>query len=49
MYGFSISFIALVFQEIAGHYYGGDDPSRLEAIPNAIIYAMYFSFSHMIE
>ena len=48
-YGFSISFIALVFQEIAGHYYGGDEPSRLEAIPNAIIYAIYFSFSHMIE
>ena len=49
MYGFSISFIALVFQEIVGHYYGGDELSRLEAIPNAIIYAMYFSFSHMIE
>ena len=49
IYGFSISFIALVFQEIVGHYLGGDELSRLEAIPNAIIYAMYFSFSHMIE
>ena len=49
MYGFSISFLALLFQEIVGHYYGGDELSRFEAIPNAIIYAMYFSFSHIIE
>ena len=49
MYWFSISFLALLFQEIVGHYYGGDELSRFEAIPNAIIYAMYFSFSHMIE
>ena len=45
--GFLISFLALTFQEVAGHYYGGDIPSRFEAIPNAILYAMFFSVSHI--
>ena len=47
-YGFMISFLALLFQEVAGHWYGGDEPSRFEAIFNAILYAKYFSISHMI-
>ena len=41
--GFSISTASLVFQEYVGHYLGNDPPSRLEAIPNAIVYAIYFS------
>ena len=45
--GLGISTIALLFQEIAGHYYGGDIPSRWEAIPNAILYAKYFSVHHL--
>lgn len=45
--GLSISTIALVFQEIVGHWYGGDIPSRWEAIPNAILYAKYFSVHHL--
>ena len=45
--GLGISTTALLFQEIAGHYYGGDIPSRWEAIPNAILYAKYFSVHHL--
>lgn len=44
--GLLISSTALIIQEIFGHWISGDDPSRLEAIPNAIIYAPYFSISH---
>jgi hypothetical protein len=43
MYGSLISASALAFQEYVGHYLGNDPPSRPEAIPNAIVYAMYFS------
>ena len=46
--GFMIAFFALLFQEVVGHWYGGDDLSRFEAIPNAILHAKYFSISHMI-
>ena len=45
--GLVISTAALVFQEVAGHWYGGDIPSRWEAIPNAIVYAKYFSLHHL--
>jgi len=45
--GLSISTAALLFQEIAGHWWGGDIPSRWEAIPNAIVYAKYFSLHHL--
>ena len=41
--GFTISTASLAFQEYVGHYLGNDPPSRLEAIPNAIVYAIYFS------
>lgn len=47
--GIIISTISLFIQESIGHWYSGDPPSRLEAIPNAIIYAMYFSISHLIN
>ena len=45
--GGSLAFSALLVQEYVGHYLGGDPPSRIEAIPNAILYAIYFSVSHM--
>ena len=45
--GLGISTAALLFQEIAGHWWGGDMLSRWEAIPNAIVYAKYFSLHHL--
>lgn len=47
MQGLGISTTALVFQEIVGHWVGGDIPSRFEAIPNAILYAKLFSIHHL--
>ena len=47
-YGFMFSFVFLVFQEILGHWLGGDIWSRLEAVPNAILYAVMFSVDHLI-
>ena len=41
--GFAISFVALVFQEVIGHYMSGDKASRIEGVPNAVLYAIYFS------
>jgi len=48
VHGFLISFFALMFQEIVGHWYGGDDPSRPEGVPNAILYATFYSTYHII-
>lgn len=45
--GLSVSTIALVIQEVFGHWYAGDPPSRFEAIFNAILYAPYYSISHI--
>ncbi len=45
--GLCISTVALIFQEIVGHSWGGDIPSRWEAIPNAILYAKLFSIYHI--
>jgi len=45
--GLLYSIVALCIQEFFGHYLSGDQPSRLIAIPNAILYAMYYSVSHM--
>ena len=36
----------MYLQEVFGHYIGGDAPSRVEAIPNAILYAPFYSISH---
>ena len=47
VYGFMIAVISLIIQEVFGHWLSGDPQSRLEAIPNAIMYAAYFSISHM--
>ena len=47
VYGFMIAAISLIIQEVFGHWLSGDPLSRLEAIPNAILYAGYFSISHM--
>lgn len=43
LYGLLLSTSALVFQEIVGHNWGGDAPSRPEGVLNAIFYAKYFS------
>lgn len=40
-------FVGLAIQEYFGHYLSGDPPSRLEAIPNAILYAKYYSIYHI--
>ena len=48
-YGLKVSALALFFQEIIGHTVGGDDQSRIEAVPNAIVYAMHYSLSHLIR
>ena len=47
-YGFMFSFLFLVFQELGGHWVGGDIWSRWEAIPNAILYAVFYSIYHII-
>jgi uncharacterized membrane protein YGL010W len=46
--GALITVAALIFQEIVGHYFGGDGQSRIEGVPNAILYAKYFSLYHII-
>ena len=45
--GLSITTTGLFFQEIIGHWLSTDIGSRFEAVPNAILYAIYFSASHM--
>ena len=49
MNGIFISTISLIIQEVFGHYIGGDQLSRFEGIPNAILYAMYYSVSHLFR
>lgn len=48
-HGLLIATTSLIIQEVFGHYLFGDSPSRLEAIPNAILYAPFYSVSHMIS
>ena len=48
LHGFLISFISLAFQEIVGHYMGGDIPSRPEGVLNAILYAVLYSTYHIM-
>lgn len=48
-YGFLMALGALVIQEVFGHWYGGDAPSRPDAVPNAIAYAIYYSVSHLVD
>ena len=47
--GISVSTIALVIQEVFGHWISGDPFSRFEAIFNAMLYAPYYSVSHIID
>jgi uncharacterized membrane protein YGL010W len=47
--GLVLSVGALAVQEVFGHYLSGDPMSRIEAIPNAILYAVYFSGGHFIR
>lgn len=46
-YGILIATVSLIIQEVFGHYLGGDSSSRLEAVPNAILYAPFYSVSHI--
>lgn len=46
VFGISMSAGVLGLQEYAGHFLGGDPPSRVEGVLNAIFYAMYFSAEH---
>ena len=46
--GLAISITSLVIQEVVGHQYGGDDPSRLDAVFNAILYANYYAVANLI-
>ena len=41
--GLCIFIGSLAIQEVIGHWLSGDGASRLEGIPNAILYAPYFS------
>ena len=45
--GLMVSSGALILQECLGHWLSGDQASRAEAVPNAILYAMYYSISHI--
>jgi hypothetical protein len=45
--GMLLFLTSLLIQEIFGHWVGGDDRSRPEAVPNAIFYAPYYSVGHL--
>jgi len=45
--GFLCMFFCLGVQEYIGHYLQGDIPSRPEGVPNAILYAPYYSVYHI--
>ena len=49
LYGFMVAFSALTIQEVFGHWLGGDPPSRIEAIPNAIWHAGFYSVWHIFN
>lgn len=49
LFGIAISFTSLFIQETIGHYLGGDEPSRIEAVPNAVLYAVFYSVSHLFQ
>ena len=48
LHGFVTSFLSLLFQEIVGHYMGGDIPSRPEGVLNAILYSVIYSTYHIV-
>ena len=47
LYGLGVATLALTIQEVFGHWIGGDNLSRFEGVPNAILYAMYYSVHHL--
>ena len=47
--GLVISYYALFIQEIIGHYLGGDEPSRIEGVINAVLYAPYFGSKELVQ
>jgi hypothetical protein len=49
IYGLKISGSSLLVQEIFGHYLGGDIPSRIEGVFNAILYAIYCSVFYSLS
>lgn len=49
LYGLLVATISLIIQEVFGHWLSGDQPSRLEAIPNAIWHAGYYSIYHILN
>ena len=48
LFGLMVLTAALTLQETIGHLLSGDVPSRPEGIINAMIYAIYFSVSHVV-
>jgi hypothetical protein len=48
-YGLLIMASALTLQESLGHTLGGDVQSRPEGVLNALMYAIYFSISHLLS
>lgn len=46
LHGLCIATISLVSQEYFGHYLSGDPPSRLEGVPNAILYSNFFAIRY---
>jgi hypothetical protein len=49
IHGFMCMFICLIIQEIFGHWLCGDNPSRIEGVPNAILYAGIYPSWHIIN
>jgi hypothetical protein len=48
-YGLATSTTTLIIQEVLGHQIGGDNPSRLEGVFNAVMYANYFALKHIVN
>lgn len=42
-----LSTVVMFLQETVGHALAGDPASRIEGIPNAILYAIFYSISHI--
>ena len=47
--GLTISITSLIIQEVVGHQYGGDEPSRFEGILNAFLYANYYAIANLLS
>ncbi len=47
-YGLATSTVTLIIQEVVGHQMGGDNPSRLDGIFNAVMYANFYSLKNIV-